>query len=348
MPMSDEQRAAQFQLAQKLEAEGQQEGARRLYAAMAREGDIAALTALGRNMLVREPLATYEGVKAIVDAANRGGGEAIHFCGVMSALGAGLAQNWDMALGCLQASAERDWLPAQDELRLLAGGSGAAWKSLRDAIDLPALLAPGELRQVHAGPRIALAGKFLSPALCDWLIARARPKIVRARTFDGEAAAQLDSGRSNGAAEFNFADIDIVLALIRTRIAAITGLPAFGMENTQVLHYAPGQRFAPHYDYLDPAQPRVAQTIARGGQRVATFLVYLNDDFDAAETSFLKLGWRYRGQKGDAILFWNVDPSGAPDPATLHEGLAPSRGEKWLLSQWIRLPPAASVQTLQQ
>jgi hypothetical protein len=53
----------------------------------------------------------------------------------------------------------------------------------------------------------------------------------------------------------------------------------------------------------------------------------------------LKLNWRYRGAKGDAILFRNVDSTGAPDRATLHEGLAPTRGEKWLLSQWIRMPP---------
>jgi hypothetical protein len=56
------------------------------------------------------------------------------------------------------------------------------------------------------------------------------------------------------------------------------------------------------------------------------------------------LKWRYRGRKGDAIFFWNVDPSGAPDKRTYHAGLAPTRGEKWLLSQWIRerapQPPA--------
>jgi hypothetical protein len=340
MPMTDEQRTAQFDLARRLESEGQQEAARRLFAAMAEDGDVGALTALGQNLLVREPLNSYEGVKTIIDAANKGGGEAIHLCGVMSAMGAGLAQNWDMALGCLQASAERDWRPAQNELRLLAGRSDAAWQALRDAIDVPALLKASPMRAVHSTPRIAVAEKFLSPELCDWLIERARPKITRARTFNEVAAAQLDSARNNSAAEFNFVEIDIVLALIRARIATVTGLPTQGMENTQVLHYATGQRFAPHYDYLDSRQPRIAETIAQGGQRVATFLVYLNDDFDAAETSFLRLDWRYRGQKGDAIVFWNVDEAGVPDIATLHAGLAPSRGEKWLLSQWIRLPPA--------
>jgi hypothetical protein len=28
---------------------------------------------------------------------------------------------------------------------------------------------------------------------------------------------------------------------------------------------------------------------------------------------------------------------GTPDPDTLHIGTAPTRGEKWLLPQWIRV-----------
>ena len=44
----------------------------------------------------------------------------------------------------------------------------------------------------------------------------------------------------------------------------------------------------------------------------------------------------HRGGRGDALVFFNLDEAGQPDPRTLHAGLAPTRGEKWLLSQWIR------------
>ncbi|HWA92781.1 MAG TPA: 2OG-Fe(II) oxygenase [Rhizomicrobium sp.] len=290
--------------------------------------DVEALTALGKSLLARAPADSYDGVKAVVDAANGGGAEAAYLCGAMAAVGAGLPQSWTMAFDCLAASAERGWAPARDEIKLLAARRSESWKALRDAVDIGALLAPGALEPVHAAPRIAVVEKFLTPELCDWLVARAGPRIVRARTFSG-----IDESRSNSAAEFGFLDLDIVLALVRARIASLTGLPVTSLENTQILHYATGQQFAPHYDYLDASQA------GPWGQRAATFLVYLNDDFDAAETSFLKLDWRYRGAKGDAILFWNVDPSGAPDPLTLHAGLAPTRGEKWLLSQWIRQAP---------
>lgn len=329
--------AGRMALAHRCESDGRQDEARRLFAEL---GDVEALTALGRNLLTRPPIRSYEGVQAIVEAANKGGAEAMRICAAMAALGAGLPQSWDMALGCLQASAERGFAPAQDELRLLAGGAGADWKALRDRVDVASLLASGTPRIVHERPRILVIERFLEDAFCDWLIARASPKMARARTFEKPHGGVSDL-RSNDAAEFNFVEIDLVLALIRARIGALTQLPA-GLENTQILHYAVGQRFAPHCDYLDPNNPAVAPNLAEAGQRAATFLIYLNDDFDGAQTSFLKLGWSWRGRKGDAILFWNVDDAGAPDPLTLHAGLAPTRGEKWLLSQWIRQAPGAA------
>jgi hypothetical protein len=244
-----------------------------------------------------------------------------------------------MAFDCLHQSAERGLMSAQDELRLLANAQTGAWKTLRDSIDVDALLKPALMRVVHQHPRVSVAENFLSSQMCDWLVQRAKPKIGRARVFDAnEGNGKIDRTRNNSATDFNIAETDLVLALIRARIASVTGLAPQGMEHPQVLHYSVGQQFAPHFDFLDPATPAYAQNIASAGQRVATFLIYLNDDFDAAETSFLALDWRYRGGKGDAILFWNVDEQGVPDRQTLHAGLAPTRGEKWLFSQWIRGP----------
>jgi prolyl 4-hydroxylase len=302
--------------------------------------EVEALTARGIALLTTPPFDPRAGIEAIVEAANRGGAQAVQLCAQMSALGAGLPQDWNAAFDCLEGAAGRGWRPAQEELRLLASRHEGTWKTLRDAVDIPALLAPGTMQTAKHAPRIFTMEKFLSPGLCDWLVERAKPKIARARTFDANAeGAQIEGGRNNSAAEFGFLETGIVLALIRARIAALTGLAVQAMENTQVLHYAVGQRFAPHYDFLDPAVAAYAENIARAGQRAATFLVYLSDEFDAAETSFLTLDWRWRGAKGDAILFWNVDEAGAPDRATLHAGLAPTRGEKWLLSQWIRRAP---------
>jgi hypothetical protein len=103
-----------------------------------------------------------------------------------------------------------------------------------------------------------------------------------------------------------------------------------------VLHYEAGEQFAPHRDFLDPAVPGQAADFARRGQRIVTFLVYLNSDFEGGDTDFPILALAYKGGAGDALYFGNVDSAGVPDLRTLHAGLPPTSGEKWLFSQWVR------------
>jgi len=113
------------------------------------------------------------------------------------------------------------------------------------------------------------------------------------------------------------------------------------LEPTQVLHYEVGQEFAAHHDYLDVSFPGYARDVQKHGQRALTLLVYLNDDYDGGHTAFPLLDLRYKGRKGDALAFWNLADDGTPAPRTLHIGTAPTRGEKWLLSQWIRISAEA-------
>ena len=96
------------------------------------------------------------------------------------------------------------------------------------------------------------------------------------------------------------------------------------------------ERFALHCDYLNPENSSFAQQKAERGQRIATALIYLNEGFEGAETDFPGAGFRFKGAEGDGVFFWNVLPDGKSDPLTLHAGLPPAAGEKWLRSQWIR------------
>jgi hypothetical protein len=82
-----------------------------------------------------------------------------------------------------------------------------------------------------------------------------------------------------------------------------------------------------------------ARELAVLGQRTVTVVTYLNEDFDDAPTQFPALKLNVRGGTGDAIAWSNVRPDGSPDPNTVHAGLAPTRGRKWVLSQWLRNKP---------
>jgi len=288
------------------------------------------------------PAAFVEGTMLAEQAAEKGHSEATSLIATMEAIGAGRPQNWQRALDLLQLAAERGSEHAQGQLRLLtgqdpAGSSANDWSSLRGSIDGNRLLTPPERESLCDSPRIRVVRGFASPAECAWVIGRVRHKLGPAMVWDElTGMGKLDPSRSNSAIELRVTDMDVVTEAVRARISRSVKLPEPIFETPQVMQYAVGQEFRPHHDFLDPRQPGTAADLARRGQRIATFLIYLNDDFEGGETQFPKAGIAHRGSTGDALFFANITPEGAPDPLTLHSGTPPTKGEKWIFSQWIR------------
>lgn len=259
-------------------------------------------------------------------------GEAFHRLAVLSAIGLNTPHDPPLALERLHRAAELGHATAAECLTLLEAEPGG----------LEAWFRPPSPRRVSEQPHVLLVDGFVSPAICDWLRARAEPHLTRAEIYDPvSGAGRPDPVRTNTAFAFDLAATDVVLVLVRERIARLAGLPVPGLEPSQVLRYTPGQKFDWHVDFLDPAVPGHRDDLARSGQRIATCLIWLNDDYEGGETAFETGDQRLRGRKGDAILWANVTPNGAPDPLTRHAGLPPISGEKWILSQWMR--PRAPV-----
>jgi len=319
--------------------------------AAASRGDVAAKTALAKR-LIANPTSRQsfeDGQRLLKEAFEAGSGETAEFIAIMQAAGIGCKQNWPKALDYLAHAASLGWGRASQQLAIFADNMNhyGSWNasqddiaSLREQINIEDLIRVPEKEILSQTPRIRKCEGFLPNRFCEWMIARAKPNLVRARTYDETVADGRESeSRTNSSVSFSLLDLDLVLLLIQTRISKITDLPIYQMENSSVLHYKVGQQFRAHYDYLDPSKPTQAEDMRRFGQRLATCLVYLNEDFEGAETSFPKIGQKFRCKKGGVLFFANIDEQGQPDPRTLHAGLAPIRGEKWLFSQWIRTGP---------
>ena len=274
-----------------------------------------------------------------------------HVMAMRAAEGAGVPQSWDEALDHLQHAAEQGLALAQAEIAALAGdwalaaelasgqAPGADWTALRRRISIADWLQSPPKRIVSASPRIAVVEGFASQEICRWLIERARGGLSPATVFDHETGeARTETVRTNSQCYFKRDDGDLILALLRARISRVIELPVDWMEVPMVLHYAPGEEFLPHVDFLDANHPGHALDLAKRGQRVLTFLLVLNDGYEGGETEFTELHSRWKGLPGSALFFWNVEPDGTPDRRTAHAGLPPANGEKWLLSQWVRVP----------
>jgi hypothetical protein len=289
----------------------------------------------------------------IQTAAADGDCEALCLLATMEAVGAGRPRDWHRALGYLADAAGRGSDHARGQLRLLARMSGAAetagedWQAMAGRIDVAALLQTPAAEPLSEQPRLRVFREFARAEECRWLIEQLRPKLHRAVVWADSTGEPIeDDYRSNRAAEIPLQDMDVVIEVLRARISAATRLPEFIFEIPQLMHYRVGEEFKPHHDFLDPEKPGFAIDYARRGQRMGTFLIFLNDDFDGGATEFPKAGLSFRGRTGDALFFANVTRDGKPDPLTLHAGRPPTSGEKWILSQWIReRPPAESVAT---
>lgn len=304
--------------------------------------DAQALTVLGRRLLVGDgvPMSSDKGVATLRDAAARGSGEAAALLSICSAWGVGQQRNVEAALDYLLHAAQLGWQPALRELQLLARDSAADPEALRSKVDLNAWRAPPAVRVAFDKPRIIVIERFATAQECQWIMARASGGgLQRAKVYRSSPTAQVADTRTNREMAFTIFNADVVLSLIRDRIAAVTRAPASHFEIAKLLHYSPGEQFALHADFIEAKTPELARELAQRGQRAATFLIYLNEGYEGGATQFPRLSWQYRGGCGDALLFSNVDAAGAPDYETVHAGMPPTSGEKWVLSQWIRTRP---------
>ena len=306
-------------------------------------GDVRAMGEVGRRLLTgkQAPHLPQEGARLLADAARLGDAAAAELTGVLLAGGFFAPQSWRLALDYLQLAAEAGSERARAQLRLLAGaGAIGDWAGLRSGVDLAPWTRPPAVRTLHESPRVLVVPGFASAEICDWIVDQARPRLARAEVQDPRTGLTImGATRTNRVANFELTDTSVLNLLIQARIAAAAGLDPRTMEAFAVLHYAPGEQASEHFDYLDPAVPAYAQDIARFGQRIATALLYLNDDYEGGETAFPELGLDHRGAKGDVLIFFSADPQGRPDPRTVHAGRPPLSGEKWVLSQFVRDRP---------
>jgi prolyl 4-hydroxylase len=323
----------------------------------ARKHDVEAMTRLGKRLLVgdRAPCLPKDGASLIADASARGGAEAAAVLAVLYAVGASQGHGVQAALESLIVAAERGWPQAQAQLHVLAAGpwsaedsagveaSGTAfaddWRAVGQRVDLAAWQTAPAAVDVSGSPLVRSYLEFASPRACRWFIDRARGRLSRALVYEAiSREVTVRPTRTNTAAIFNLADTDLVFVLAQLRMSACLGVPLRHFEAVTVLHYDVGEEITDHYDFIDPSIPNYAQEIAQQGERVVTFLVYLNDDYANGETAFPRLGIDHKGSRGEGLFFVNA-VDGKADTRTLHAGRTPASGEKWIISQFVRDHP---------
>lgn len=350
-------------------------GARAWLARAVEAGHLPAMLQLGIWDLIglggaADPAAAAARLRA---AAGRGHRPAMTLTAQLVAAGAaGLARDFDQVLGWLLEAARGGepratvqlalLIPSRPEHAALRGallrqaaaagepiaraflermpaaptGPAADWADVRARVAWPHQRPLPSAQPRSEQPRILALPGLLTADECIYVALKGLPMLRPARVVGPDGRSTVDAIRSNDTAKFGLLEADALVQSLDLRVAAALGHPAEHGEGFALLRYQVGQQYLPHCDWIDPEREATRADLALRGQRVATLVVYLNDAFEGGATAFPKLGLELRGAVGDAFVWHNVRPDGSVDPLTLHAGLPPTQGMKFLLSKWMR------------
>jgi len=218
-----------------------------------------------------------------------------------------------------------------------------AWWSRIDALagtrrlDLGDRVARVAARQMDHG--IVFVREVLAQDECDAIVEQSAPRIERSTVVDPVSGASVPDPRRTSHGTFFEAGANPLIGAVEARLARLSGLPRAHGEGLQILHYTLDGEYQPHFDYFDPTVSGSTRHLERGGQRIVTIIVYLNEVEGGGATVFPELGLEFLPEKGAALMFASLTREGRLQPLSLHGGTPVTAGTKWIATRWIRLDP---------
>lgn len=193
-------------------------------------------------------------------------------------------------------------------------------------------------REINADPPVWLFENYLKAAEIEELLRVATPRLEQALVSSATTGVKSE-GRTGSNCWIPHRHSPVIAALT-DRVAALVGLPLENAESLQVVHYGQTQQYAPHFDAWDADTEAGQRCMARGGQRLVTCLMYLNDVEAGGGTTFPKLELEVEARRGSMVVFHNCHRGTTlRHPASLHGGMPVKEGQKWACNLWFREAP---------
>ncbi|XP_072439603.1 prolyl 4-hydroxylase subunit alpha-1-like isoform X3 [Chiloscyllium punctatum] len=238
----------------------------------------------------------------------------------------------------------KDYLPERQKYEKLCRGEGIKLTPRRqkrlfcrysDADRNPSyILKPVKQQDEWDKPRIIRFIDIISDEEIERVKELAKPRLRRA-TISNPITGVLETAhyRISKSAWLSGYE-DPVISRINQRIQDLTGLDVSTAEELQVANYGVGGQYEPHFDFGRKDEPDAFKELGTGN-RIATWLFYMSDVAAGGATVFPEVGAAVWPQKGTAVFWYNLFPSGEGDYSTRHAACPVLVGNKWVSNKWI-------------
>ncbi len=176
---------------------------------------------------------------------------------------------------------------------------------------------------------------FLSPDQCKILIDLIDQDAVRSVTAT-ETPGELSQVVENRTSYSSVLDEKrhALITEVNDKMSDILNIPKTRAEVLQGQRYEVGQQFKDHFDWFEGKN--LKQYVAQQGNRLYTFMVYLNEDLEGGETEFQKINIKFKPKTGMAVIWKNLNSDGTGNRLALHAGRPVTKGKKYILTRWFR------------
>ena len=179
---------------------------------------------------------------------------------------------------------------------------------------------------------------FFSEIECDSIIkfcSREMKPIASSNPFNNKAEFFFTPENNLTGMVFNVNDVKIKWAI--KRLCDELNLDIEKLEHPRFQKYEIGGSYRNHYDFILIDQKYSNYHLSRGGQRLKSLIIYLNDDFEGGETVFPKKDLIIKPEIGKVVEWTNVieksdtQSKESYDWSTLHGSTPIISGNKFTL-----------------
>ncbi|CAL1527724.1 unnamed protein product [Lymnaea stagnalis] len=195
---------------------------------------------------------------------------------------------------------------------------------------------------ISISPYVCLYYQVITDDEGTHIIDFTRKKLDRGKTERGGASVRSESRTSE--LSFVYDRESEVVQRMGQKVAAITkldtsqdpsGFPFTG-EPFQVVNYGMGGHYDVHLDPFDgDARKNNLDVMENCGNRLATFLIYLNEVDVGGSTAFTSADLVVKPVKNMALFWYSFTPAGELENTTYHAACPVVIGHKWVTNKWI-------------